>query len=131
LIVVDSSVWIANLRGMDTIAVSKLNRLVETVDDQLLIGDLILLDVMQGARDHEHAARIERALRRFPIARMLDETIAIRAAAEYRQLRARGITVRKTVDMIIGTFCLAGGHALLHDDRDFDAMMRYSGLRVI
>lgn len=62
---------------------------------------------------------------------MLDETIAIRAAAEYRQLRARGISVRKTVDVIIGTFCLAGDNALSHDDRDFDAMARYSGLRVI
>jgi len=131
VIVVDSSVWIANLRGLDTISVGKLRALVEIEDDQLLIGDLILLEVLQGARDDNHAARIERGLRRFPIVRMLDEGIAVSAAAGYRRLRAHGITVRKTVDMIIGTFCLAGDHALLHDDRDFEPMARYLGLRVV
>ena len=131
MIVVDSSVWIANLRGLDTISVSKLRALVETEDDQLLIGDLIFLEVLRGARDDAHAARIERALRRFSIVRMLDEGIAVKAAAGCRRLRANGITVRKTVDMIIGTFCLAGDHALLHDDRDFDLMTEHLGLRVI
>jgi predicted nucleic acid-binding protein len=105
--------------------------LVETEDDQLLIGDLILLEVLQGARDDAHAVRIERGLRRFPIDSMLDEAIALEAASGYRRLRARGVTVCKTSDMIIGTFCVAGGHALLHDDRDFDPMARYLELRVV
>ena len=131
MIVVDSSVWIANLRGLDTMSVGKLRASMETEDDQLLIGDLILLEVLQGARDDVHAALIERGLRRFPIVRMLDEGVAVRAAAGYRRLRAQGITVRKTVDMIIGTFCLVGDHALLHDDRDFDPMARHLGLRVV
>jgi predicted nucleic acid-binding protein len=131
VIVVDSSVWIANLRGQDSHAVRRLRALVETDDDQLLVGDLILLEVLQGARDDAHAARIERALRRFPVAPMLNEVIAVSAAAGYRLLRARGVTVRKTIDMIIGTFCVAGGHALLHEDRDFDPMERHLGLRAI
>ena len=130
MIVVDSSVWIAQLRGQATAPVLRLRALV-AYDDQLLIGDLILLEVLQGARDDAHAARIERALRAFAIAPMLDPTIAVQAARNYRLLRARGITIRKTIDMIIGTFCLLGGHALLHDDRDFDPMAEHLGLRIV
>lgn len=61
---------------------------------------------------------------------MLDETIAVQAARNDRFLRGRGITIRKRIDMIIGTFCLASGHVLLHDDRDFDPMAEHLGLRI-
>ncbi len=131
MIVVDSSVWIASLRRQPSRAVLRLQAAVEHEDDQLLIGDVIMLEVLQGARDETHAARIERNLRTYPIASMLDESIAVQAARNYRLLRARGITVRKTVDMIIGTYCLAGGHTLLHDDRDFDSLAEHLGLSVL
>jgi predicted nucleic acid-binding protein len=131
VIVVDSSVWIANLRGLNNEAVLKLRGIADDDGDQLLVGDLILLEVLQGARDETHAARIERNLRRYPIVPMLDASLAVRAARNYRRLRAHGITVRKTIDMIIGTFCMAGGHLLLHDDRDFDPMVRHLGLQVV
>lgn len=131
MIVVDSSVWIAQLRGQATAPVQRLRTLVADADDRVLVGDLILLEVLQGARDDAHAARIERALRAFAIAPMLDPTIAVQAARNHRLLRARGITVRKTIDMIIGAFCLVGGHALLHDDRDFDPMAEHLGLRIV
>jgi len=129
VIVVDSSVWIANLRGLNTLAVRKLRAAVDNESD-LLIGDLILLEVLQGARDEAHADRIERNLRRYPVASMLDGSLAVQAARNYRELRARGITVCKTIDMIIGTFCIAGGHVLLHDDRDFGPMADHLGLLV-
>ncbi len=129
MIVVDSSVWIANLRGLDTLAVRKLRAAVDDEND-LLIGDLILLEVLQGARDEVHADRIERNLRRYPVAPMLDGSLAVQAARNYRELRARGITVRKTIDMIIGTFCIVGHHVLLHDDRDFGPMIDHLGLLV-
>jgi len=129
VIVVDSSVWIANLRGLDTPMVRKLRAAVDDEKD-LLIGDLILLEVLQGARDEAHADRIERNLRRYPVASMLDGGLAVQAARNYRRLRTRGITVRKTIDMIIGTFCIAGNHVLLHDDRDFDPMADHLGLLV-
>src|SRR5947209_17765803 len=118
MIFVDSSVWIGHLRGSETRAVRKLGDF-QRAHRALLVGDLILLEVLQGARDEAHAARIERNLRRYPVAPMLDDAIAVQAARNYRLLRTRGVTVRKTVDMIIGTFCIVGGHALLHDDRDF------------
>ncbi len=128
MIVVDSSVWIANLRDTDTKAVRRLRTFHD--DDQIIVGDIILLEVLQGARDDLQAIRLERRLRRFDVVTMLDDALAVRAAGNYRQLRSRGITVRKTVDMIIGTFCIERDHRLLHDDRDFDPMVEHLGLRL-
>lgn len=129
MIVVDSSVWIANLRELDTKAVRAL-RSIEDPDD-ILVGDLILLEVLQCARSEAHAARIETNLRQFRIERMLDEELAVLGARHYRALRDKGVTIRKTVDLIIGTFCLARSHFLLHDDRDLDPMAAQLGLHVI
>ena len=128
MILVDSSVWIARLRGRETAATAKLRALVPR--EPLLIGDLILLEVLQGARDEAHAARIERDLRRYAVVPLLDDELAPRAARNYRTLRDLGVTIRKTADLIIGTYCIERGHALLHDDRDFDPMQQHLGLRV-
>jgi predicted nucleic acid-binding protein len=128
VIVVDSSVWIAQLRGAPIPVVRKLEEASRSED--ILIGDLILLEVLQGARDDRHAAEVERSLRRFPVHPMLGDAVAVKAAANYRFLRSRGITIRKTIDMIIATFCLQGGHVLLHDDRDFDFIAEHLPLVV-
>jgi predicted nucleic acid-binding protein len=127
MIVVDSSVWIAHLRDNATPEVGKLRALDQP--DQILIGDLILLEVLQGARDERLANLIERQLRQFEIASMLGAALAPRVARNYRFLRDRGVTPRKTIDMIIGTFCIEGDHQLLHADRDFDPMVEHLGLR--
>jgi predicted nucleic acid-binding protein len=124
---VDSSVWIALFRNAATPQVQRLLALRGT--ESILVGDLILLEVLRGARDDRHAATLERELRHFPIAALLNEDIALDAARYYRDLRGRGITMHKTIDLIIGTFCLARGHALLHDDRDFLPMQSHLGLR--
>ena len=62
---------------------------------------------------------------------MLDDAIAVEAARNYRVLRTHGVTLRRTIDMIIGTFCIVGGHALLHDDRDFEPIEVHLGLRMV
>ncbi len=67
-------------------------------------------------------------MRRFEILPLLDDDLAVLAAKNYRRLRGLGITIRKTADLIIGTFCIAHGHRLLHDDRDFDPMAAHLGL---
>jgi predicted nucleic acid-binding protein len=126
VILVDSSVWIAHLRGAWTVATAKLEAAAD--HEPILVGDLILLEVLQGARDDAHAARIERDLRRFDVVRLLDADLAPRAARNYRRLRDMGITIRKTADIIIGTFCIEHGCSLLHDDRDFAPMEQHLGL---
>lgn len=128
MILVDSSVWIAHLRGSRTSAVERLEAAAGR--EPILIGDLILLEILQGARDDVHAARIERGLRQFDIVPLLDGRLAVTAARNYRRLRELGVTVRKTADIIIGTYCIEHGHALLHDDRDFEPMEKYLGLKV-
>ena len=128
MILVDSSVWIAHLRGHRTPATAKLEAAASR--EPLLIGDLILLEVLQGARDESHAARIERGLRRFALVPLLDADLASRAARNYRKLRELGITIRKTADIIVGTFCIERRHLLLHDDRDFAPMEEHLGLMV-
>lgn len=129
MILVDSSVWIAHLRGQATAATAKLE--AAAVREPLLVGDLILLEILQGARDEVHAARIERALRQYAVVSLLDDELAPRAAHNYRQLRNLGITIRKTADIIIGTYCIERGHALLHDDRDFAPLGEHLGLKVV
>jgi predicted nucleic acid-binding protein len=129
VILVDSSVWIAHLRGHRTPATDRLE--LAATQETLLVGDLILLEVLQGARDESHAARIERALRAYVVVSLLDGNLAPRAARNYRVLRDRGITIRKTADIVIGTFCIERGHTLLHDDRDFAPMEAHLGLRVV
>jgi len=124
---VDSSVWIGHLNDTATGAVQRLRALIPV--QPLLVGDLILCEVLQGLRSDREARLVERALRRFALVSLLDADLAVKAAAHYRALRARGITIRKTVDLIIGTFCIERGHALLHDDRDFEPMVRFLGLQ--
>jgi predicted nucleic acid-binding protein len=131
VIVVDSSIWIAHLRGLDSPGARRLRQLIGEDDDRLIVGDVVLLEVLQGARDEANAVRIERALRAYRVVPMLDERLAPMAAEFYRRLRRQGITVCKTMDMIIGTFCIDGGHELLHDDRDFAPMAEHLGLRVL
>jgi predicted nucleic acid-binding protein len=129
LIVVDSSVWIDFFNGKVTPQTSKLLSLLG--NEPLLVGDLILCEILQGARSEAQARRLEQELRKFELLPMLNPELAIAAAKNYRLLRSEGITIRKTIDLIIGTFCIAEGHTLLHDDRDFSPMETHLGLKII
>jgi predicted nucleic acid-binding protein len=129
LIVVDSSVWIATLRNQRTAQVTRL--LEVSVQEPLIVGDLVMVEVLQGARDDLHAARMERNLRQHVVETMVTGEIAVKAARNYRTMRTLGVTVRKTIDVLIGTFCIERGHKLLHDDRDFDPMEAILGLQVV
>jgi len=129
MIAVDSSVWIDFLNGNETREVAHLSSLLGV--EPVLVGDIVLLEVLQGIGSEEEAARVEEALRRFDIEAMLDAELAVLAAAHYRWLRRLGITVRKTIDLIIGTFCIARGHALLTADRDFAPMAQHLGLELV
>lgn len=89
------------------------------------------MEVLQGAKTEQEALAFEVFFRQFTGVRMLEEDLAVRAAANYRALRRRGVTVRSTIDMIIATFCIERNHSLLADDRDFLPMAEHLGLRLI
>lgn len=129
MIVVDSSVWIDFFNGRPTEQVERLRALLGR--QPLLIGDIILCEILQGLQTERDARRVEAALRCFDVAQMLNPDLAILAAANYRRLRTLGYTIRKTIDLIIGTFCIENGHHLLHADRDFQPMCDHLGLRTI
>ena len=129
VIVVDSSVWIASFRGLERPSVLRLRQLLLT--QRLIVGDLILLEVLQGARNDQHASRLDTQLRRYEVVSMLDDSLVGATARNFRRLRSVGITPRKTIDLIIGTYCIEHRHALLQDDRDFLPMAEHLGLRLI
>lgn len=126
MIVVDSSIWVDVMRKIDNPGTRKFRSIDPTGD--IILGDVVLLEVLQGARDDLNALRIERELRQFNLRQMLDGDIAIHAAANYRRLRSLGKTIRKTNDLIIGTWCIENRCALLHNDRDFLPMVDHLGL---
>ena len=129
MVVVDSSVWIDYLNDAATSQTARLDGLIG--HEAILVGDIILCEVLQGFRSEAEARRVEALLRGFDLVPMLDPELALRVAANYRALRRLGVTVRKTADLIIGTFCIERNHELLHDDRDFAPMEQHLGLRVL
>jgi predicted nucleic acid-binding protein len=126
VIVVDSSVWIALLRGEVSPGVERLRGLSDT--SEILVGDIVLFEVLRGGRDEVHAAAIDERMNLFAVVPMLTPQLAMLGARHYRELRRRGITVRKAADVVIATFCIAHGHHLLHQDRDFDPFVAHCGL---
>lgn len=128
MIIVDSTVWIDYLAGI-------VNPHTEWLDNALQqplgLTDLILCEVLQGIGDEFTFRRIRREFSRFTIFPSGGEDLAVASAQNYRFLRARGHTVRKTIDCLLATFCLREGHSLLHRDRDFDAFEQHLGLQVI
>ncbi len=126
MIVVDSSVWIDYFRGDQTPEVQSLDTLLQRTP--VAIGDLMLTEVLQGftlQRDFDSALRL---LSPLPVVDIGGRDIAVDAARNFRTLRSMGVTVRKTIDTLIATRCIANGHALLFSDRDFDPFVRHLGL---
>ncbi len=127
MIVADTSVWVDYFNDRVTPETEFFDTLLGR--EAIIIGDLILAEVLQGFRSDSAFRQARRLLRRFPVVPMLGPIMAERSATNYRELRKRGITVRKTIDIMIGTYCIARGLPLLYSDRDFDPMVRYLGLR--
>jgi predicted nucleic acid-binding protein len=129
MIVADSSVWIDFFKGQLTPATARLSEALASGD--VLVGDLIVCEVLQGARAHKHADLFELTMRRCKLVEMCTLELAIAAARNHRLLRAKGFTVRKAVDVLIGTYCIMHRHTLLHSDRDYEPMERHLGLKVV
>jgi predicted nucleic acid-binding protein len=126
VIVVDSTVWVDFLRGRNAPHVRRLDAALGTTE--IIVGDLMLCEVLQGLDSEREAREVEALLRRFEIVSMGGDAIAVAAAHNFRSLRRRGITIRKTIDMLIGTWCIENRSPLLHNDKDFRPMALHLGL---
>ena len=128
MILVDSSVWIDYFNGNSTWQTDLLDSYLS--DLPIIMGDLILTEVLQGFRSDKDFETARSFLKSLPFRQMGGYNVAIQSAQNYRKLRKAGITVRKTIDVIIATFCIIEGLTLLHDDRDFDPIAAHFPLKI-
>lgn len=129
MILVDSLVWIDYFNGRITRQTNILDSIVG--DELIIVGDIILTEVLQGFRQEKDFNKARELLDCFIFREMLGMDIAVESAKNYRILRKKGVTIRKTIDVIIATFCIENDLPLLHSDRDFRAMEEHLALRVI
>jgi len=127
MIVVDSSVWIDYFTGKNTPAARKLDSLLG--EEPVAIGDLMLTEVLQGFRADKDFRKAKELLMSLIIVNMLDTTIALKSAENFRTLRKKGITIRKTIDTIIATYCIENKLPLLHSDKDFQPFHKHLKLK--
>lgn len=129
MILVDSSVWIDYFRGVATPQSDRLDALLGV--EPLAVGDVILTEVLQGFTSERAFEQALRLMTSLSVVEIGGSQIAIQAARNYRTLRARGVTVRKTIDTLIATRCIEDNHALLYSDRDFEPFVEHLGLQVV
>ena len=129
MIVVDSSVWIDYFNGKVTKQTNLLDSLLGS--ELIVIGDIILTEVLQGFQEDRDFKKAKELLDTLIFREMLGKDLAIKSAKNYRRLRKKGVTVRKTIDVIIATFCIENNLPLLHSDRDFHPTEKHLNLKVI
>jgi predicted nucleic acid-binding protein len=127
MILVDSSVWIDYFNGKRSWQTDLLDHMLSNVP--IIMGDLILTEVLQGFKSDKDYKTAKKYLDKLSFRQMGGYNVAIQSAQNYRQLRKAGVTVRKTIDIIIATFCIIEGLTLLHDDRDFDPIASHFPLK--
>jgi hypothetical protein len=129
MLLVDTSVWVDYFNG---IVNPQTDYLHENVDrTPILIGDLILAEVLQGFRTDADFEKVRRVLGKFVQVNMVSAELAVQSARNFRYLRQKGVTVRKTIDSLIAMYCIENDHQLLHNDTDFDGYEKHLGLQVV
>jgi predicted nucleic acid-binding protein len=129
MLVVDSTVWIDYFNGVENSQTDYLHQIADKTP--ILIGDLILAEVLQGFREDSDFEKARRALGKCIQVEMVNPKLALQSARNYRLLRRKGVTVRKTIDSLIATYCIENEHDLLHNDSDFDGYEKHLELKVI
>jgi predicted nucleic acid-binding protein len=127
MLIVDTSVWIDYFRAPDSLYAQKFDDVLGNVE--VVLGDLILVEILQGLREGPQLRLVEAALAAFRVMPLCGPENAPKAAANYRLLRRSGVTIRGTIDVIIATWCIENNVSLLHNDRDFDVMEKRLGLK--
>ena len=127
MILVDSSVWVDYFRSADTPQVALLDSLFGRT--RIAVGDLVAAEVLQGVRDDKEYKWVKKVFGTFTCLDLCGYDLALKASENYRVLRGKGITIRKTIDTLIATRCIEDGLTLLHADRDFAPFAKHLGLR--
>jgi hypothetical protein len=129
MLVVDSTIWIDYFNGVESPQTDYLQQIADKTP--ILVGDIILAEVLQGFREDADFEKARRAFGKYTQVQMVDPALALQSARNYRALRRKGITVRKTIDSFIATYCIENEHDLLHNDSDFDGYEKHLGLKVV
>lgn len=127
--IVDTSVWIDYFNGVKTRESDLLDKLLGS--EPIGIGDLIYTEILQGFTPDAHFRRGKQLLDMLDFFNLGGREIALQSAENYRFLRKKGITVRKTIDTVIATFCILENFPLLHCDRDFEPFVIHFGLKTL
>jgi predicted nucleic acid-binding protein len=128
MVIADTSIWIDYFRGVESRETDLLNTLLD--EERIATGDLIIAELMQGFRTKSQITTATQIINRLEYYDLCGREISYKAAENYRLLRKKGVTVRKTIDTLIGTFCIEKNFKLLHNDRYFDPMAQFLGLVV-
>lgn len=128
MILVDTSVWIDYFNGIENGHAEKLDHLLS--EQSVLVGDIILTEILQGFDSNKDFKLAQQALDPLDCVHLGGKPLAIKAASNFRFLRSKGITIRKTVDMLIGSWCIEHEVELLHNDKDFDHIAKQLPLKI-
>jgi predicted nucleic acid-binding protein len=129
MIVADTSVWIDYLKGIKARHTDILDQ--ELIHSRIITGDIIIAEFLRGFKDEKDYNQAKEIMNALEYHDFVGKEIAYKAAQNFRKLRKKGITARKTIDVIIATFCIENNFPLIHNDKDFDPMEQYLGLKVI
>lgn len=128
MIVADTSAWIDYFNGIVAPHTDILDS--DLQNSRIIIGDLITAELLQGFKSDKEYHSAKLLIEKLQYQDFVGRKIAIKAADNYRYLRSKGITMRKTVDAIIATFCIENNYPLIHNDRDFDPFEQHLGLKI-
>ncbi len=129
MILIDTSAWIDYFNGIDNKTTALVDKVLDT--EPVLIGDLIYCELLQGFKTEEKFSEVKELLSNLTLVELVGFKIAEKAALNYRKLRKQGITIRKTMDIIIATYCVENKVVLIHKDRDFDLVSEPLGLTIL
>ncbi|GAA5523408.1 PIN domain nuclease [Aliifodinibius salicampi] len=128
MILVDTSVWIDYFNGIENKQTESLDQILS--EQTVLVGDIILTEILQGFVNEKEFRLAKQALDPLDCIHLGGKSLAIKAASNFRFLRSKGVTIRKTVDMLIGSWCIEHEVELLHNDKDFDQIANQLPLQI-
>ena len=132
-VLIDSSAWIDFFNKKTSAEIEHLKLLLLTnagASPLVIVIPIIIQEIFQGIRQDETFKTIKKSLLVFPL--LLTDSLEyyLSAADLYRFLRTKGVTIRKSEDCLIAAVCLKWNLAILHKDKDFENISKYTNLKI-